>query len=163
MARPPGSVGLAGAGHASTSKPATSASTPRRPGVAIAAGDDHSLAVRADGSFWGFGDSEWGQVGDGRLSYSTAPIGLDLDRLPPDQGNVLRAVREGNDVLLDFAGAPATAWRVYRDATKSSLGATALSPDVASPLFADLGAVPRASTDFYRVKGLSPCSTTPGP
>jgi hypothetical protein len=86
------------------------------------------------------------------------------DDVPGDQGNVLRAARRGIDVELSFPGAPATLWRIYRDADRTSLGSSALTPDVSSRSFTDGGAAPALpALGFYRVKGLSPCSFTPGP
>ena len=87
-----------------------------------------------------------------------------LDTIPPDQGNVLLAVKQLLDVVLDFTGAPAATWRLYRDGDKLLLGTTALAPDAATTSFTDPGAIPPLTALwFYRVKGLSPCSLTPGP
>ena len=68
-------------------------------------------------------------------------------------------------MYLDFEGAPASMWRVYRDPDKTAIGGTELMPDVSVTEFTDPGAV--ASTEgeqlFYYLRGLSPCSLTPGP
>ena len=86
------------------------------------------------------------------------------DPIPPDQGNILRAVKQSTDVVLDFAGAAAIRWRLYRDGSKPFLGASALTPDTTTTKLIDVGAVtPPPALWFYRVKGLSPCSFTPGP
>jgi hypothetical protein len=88
------------------------------------------------------------------------------DPIPPDQGNVLRAVENNADVVLTWAGTGASRWRIYRDSAKDRLGATGLSPDVTVEAFVDPGRVlpvPGVPVDFYRVKGLSPCTFTPGP
>jgi alpha-tubulin suppressor-like RCC1 family protein len=107
-----------------------------------------------------------------RVACSTEPScegGADLlvplrdDTAPGDQGNLVRAVRRGEDVELRFDGAPASVWRLYRDADKRTSGTTALTPDVGIPRFTDPGAVANAQPAFYRVKGLSPCTLTPGP
>lgn len=89
--------------------------------------------------------------------------GCSVDPIPPDQGNVLMAVRAGVDVELSWGGATASRWRIYRDSLKTALGRTPLAPDTLSTRFTDWVALPRASLDYYRVKGLSPCSFTPGP
>lgn len=105
------------------------------------------------------GDCAGPCFGSGTVSVTTRP-----DPIPPDQGNVIRAVRRGQDAALTFVGAPATWWRMYRDESKLALGTTALAPDVAVTSFDDPGAVPPPpELLFYRVKGLSPCSFTPGP
>ena len=87
------------------------------------------------------------------------------DPPPPDQGNVLRAVKQlPGDVLLDFTGAPATAWRVYRDADPLALGSTELKPDANTPSFLDSAALAASpSLLYYRVKGLSACFHEAGP
>src|SRR5262249_11482129 len=143
------------------------------PVVAIASGhgaspeDAQSLAATADGTIWAWGDNDWGQVGDGTYgSDDLMPVRTvmsSVDEVPPDQGNVLRAVRSGSDVLLEFAGARAGSWRVYRDATKFSLGVTPVAPDAVTPLFLDVGEAASGSSWLYRVKGLSPCTGRPGP
>jgi alpha-tubulin suppressor-like RCC1 family protein len=46
--------------------------TPRLIGAgysAIAAGDNHSVALKTDGSLWAWGGNDWGQVGDGGSSH----------------------------------------------------------------------------------------------
>lgn len=40
----------------------------------IAAGATHTLAVRADGAFWSWGDNGWGQLGDGSMTQRTLPV-----------------------------------------------------------------------------------------
>ena len=64
---------------------------------------------------------------------------------------------------IDFPGASTSPWCVYRDPAKTALGSTARTPDVAAPGFIDSRAVAVVENWFYRVKGLSPCSLTPGP
>ena len=52
--------------------------------IAIAAGDDHSLALKADGTVWAWGSNDSGQLGTGESGSST-------DRLYPTQ------LRDAND------------------------------------------------------------------
>ncbi len=42
-------------------------------GDAIAAGEDHSLFLKSDGSLWAMGDNEFGQLGDGTLNSTNRP------------------------------------------------------------------------------------------
>ncbi len=42
--------------------------------TAIAAGDQHSLALHADGTLWSWGFNGAGQLGDGTNTYSTVPV-----------------------------------------------------------------------------------------
>lgn len=56
--------------------------------VAVAAGENHSLALKADGTVWAWGDNMSGQVGDGStLADATprAPTGVELNRVIPRQ------------------------------------------------------------------------------
>src|SRR5438477_5902034 len=39
--------------------------------TSIAAGEDHSLFIKSDGSLWAMGYSQFGQLGDGALNFST--------------------------------------------------------------------------------------------
>jgi len=131
--------------------------------VSVAVGAWHSLAADEDGVVWAWGWNSRGQLGNGTTTDSIVPIPLNPDPIPPGQGNVLRAVRLSDDVELSFAGAPATSWRLYHDPDKLSLGTTPLLPDAVTPTYVDLGAIPRSGSEYYQLRGLSPCSSTPGP
>ena len=56
-------------------------------------------------------------------------------------------------------------WRIYRDSSKTSIGTSALPPDTGFTVFTDSGAVPPGAGGrfFYYLRGLSPCTLTPGP
>ena len=59
---------------------ASNATTPKQVGalsnvVAIAAGQHHNLVVKSDGTVWGWGLNNYGQVGDGTTTiYKTSPV-----------------------------------------------------------------------------------------
>ena len=77
---------------------------------------------------------------------------------------MLHAVKRLPDVLLDFRAATAGAWRLYRDASKLSLGTSPLAPDTTVTSFLEPAQVPAPpDLEFYRLKGLSPCRRQPGP
>ena len=40
----------------------------------ISAGIAHSMAIRSDGSLWGWGDNEWAQLGDGTTTRRLRPV-----------------------------------------------------------------------------------------
>jgi len=84
------------------------------------------------------------------------------DLPPPDQGNVLRAVKQGDDVVLSWTATGAARFRVFRDDAKTMIGLTRLPPDVSAVVDVDGGRVPGIAIDFYRVRGLS-CGDKPGP
>jgi len=42
--------------------------------VAIAAGDNHSLALKSDGTVWAWGRNDFGQLGDGTSSNRSTPV-----------------------------------------------------------------------------------------
>ena len=42
--------------------------------IAVAAGSDHCLAVKADGTVWAWGRNNWGQLGDGTRADSFTPL-----------------------------------------------------------------------------------------
>ena len=44
--------------------------------IAIAGGSSHGLAVKSNGSAWGWGRNSSGQLGDGSLEQSTTPVQL---------------------------------------------------------------------------------------
>ena len=137
--------------------------------ASISAGDVFSLALTGPGELWGWGGNSVGQLGVDPAAVPNTPFPLHLipafpDPVPPDQGNVLLAVRSGQDVHLSFPGAPALRFRLFRDPIKTALGTTPLVPDVAVTSFADPAVVPGPPPlDLYRLKGLSPCSGIPGP
>jgi alpha-tubulin suppressor-like RCC1 family protein len=39
----------------------------------IAAGDGHGLFIKSDGSLWGMGDNQYGQLGLGAVSHTNSP------------------------------------------------------------------------------------------
>jgi len=42
--------------------------------VSVRAGDQHSVALRSDGTIWAWGNDGWGQLGNGRYASSSTPI-----------------------------------------------------------------------------------------
>ena len=42
--------------------------------VSVAGGDQHSLALRSDGTVWAWGNDGWGQLGNGKYTRSLVPI-----------------------------------------------------------------------------------------
>lgn len=42
--------------------------------IAVAAGDDHSLALRDDGRVWAWGRNDYGRLGDGTTTQRTTPV-----------------------------------------------------------------------------------------
>ncbi|HQK34921.1 MAG TPA: hypothetical protein PK074_09360, partial [Spirochaetales bacterium] len=43
-------------------------------GNTISAGGIHTMAIKTDGSLWGWGANEYGQVGDGTVENRLAPV-----------------------------------------------------------------------------------------
>ena len=70
--------------------------------IAVATGNDHSLALRADGSVWGWGDNSAGQLGDGTTVNRGSPV------LVGGVSNVVAiAAGQSHSVALRFDG---TVW-----------------------------------------------------
>jgi len=42
--------------------------------TAIAGGENHSLALKSDGTAWAWGNNEFGQLGDGSYDTSNEPV-----------------------------------------------------------------------------------------
>ncbi|WP_052088355.1 stalk domain-containing protein [Paenibacillus wynnii] len=42
--------------------------------IIVSAGSDHSLALKSDGTVWGWGGNQYGQVGDGASTNSLVPV-----------------------------------------------------------------------------------------
>lgn len=51
--------------------------------VRIAVGDNHSLAIKSDGSLWAWGRNDYGQMGLGRYDNVTSPSGIPTMRPKP--------------------------------------------------------------------------------
>jgi alpha-tubulin suppressor-like RCC1 family protein len=50
--------------------------------VAVAAGGNHSLALKADGTVWAWGDNLWGELGDGSRRTRARPVRVEgVDRV----------------------------------------------------------------------------------
>ena len=153
-----GSQGVLGTGDTGLVNLPTSVSTLNN-AVGVDASERIAFAWLADGTAfaWGAGALGIGPTG----TYFPNPILVDTR--PPDQGNVLRAAKQGpDDVRLDLAAGLSLWWRVYADGDKRSLAATPLV-DVDVPEVIDAGAVSRPSDVYYAFRGLSSCSLTEGP
>jgi alpha-tubulin suppressor-like RCC1 family protein len=55
-------------------RPVRTGSGPLREVVSVAAGGAHSLAVKADGSVWGWGSDAQGQLGAGAIAFANGPL-----------------------------------------------------------------------------------------
>src|ERR1700682_4763438 len=42
--------------------------------IAVAGGDQHSLALKSDGTVWAWGNNGWGQLGTGKYGRSITPV-----------------------------------------------------------------------------------------
>ena len=49
----------------------------------IMGGEVHSIAVKSDGTVWGWGQNEFGQLGDGTTNDESAPVQVGLGCVPP--------------------------------------------------------------------------------
>src|SRR5690606_17332964 len=76
--------------------------------IAIASGRYHALALKADGTFWAWGDNGSGQLGLGHYNYPTEPVQVPL-------ANVVRmAGGYDHSAAIDAEGRLWT-WGGYRD------------------------------------------------
>ena len=126
----------------------------------------NGYAVFPSGEVWGWGDNQFGDVGNGVMArsdtYGDFLIGTDVVPQAPE-GNAIRAVRVGADVRLSYGGSSALLRRIYRDGGKLAIGTTPLPPDKAVTTFDDRGAVPAPGDYFYALRAVSLCSHTEGP
>ena len=61
---------------------ATPVQIPRLTGIeAIAAGGNHALAIKTDGTIWAWGDNYSGQIGDGTLIERNTPVQVNLKNI----------------------------------------------------------------------------------
>jgi alpha-tubulin suppressor-like RCC1 family protein len=63
-----------------TANPAPTATGTALPTRSTAAGTDHGLAVRADGTLWSWGANDYGQLGNGTTTASPVPVQVGTDR-----------------------------------------------------------------------------------
>ncbi|WP_029126508.1 RCC1 domain-containing protein [Salinispora oceanensis] len=85
-------------GDGTTTRRSTPVNVDLPPGTeatAIAAGDDHSLALTSTGTVLAWGDNSEGQLGDGTTTNSSTPVNVDL---PP--GTEVTAIAGGDDHSL---------------------------------------------------------------
>jgi hypothetical protein len=83
---------------------------------AIAAGHLHSLFLKTDGSLWGMGDNEYGQLGDGTF-VTNAPGVFKPEQIlaAPSGYNLLSAqLLKGGGVRLAFVGSPGAKFALDR-------------------------------------------------
>jgi len=67
----------------------------------VAAGNEHSLALKANGSLWAWGSNEFGQLGDGTTidRHSPAMVGTDQDWIHVVAGNEHSIARKADGTL----------------------------------------------------------------
>jgi alpha-tubulin suppressor-like RCC1 family protein len=63
-----------------TPNPTPTATGTALPTRSTAAGTDHGLAVRADGTLWSWGANDYGQLGNGTTTASLVPVQVGTDR-----------------------------------------------------------------------------------
>ena len=73
--------------------------------VAVAAGSEHILAQKADGSFWGFGRRKEGQLGNGEFPYDdpgqTTPVQITLGAvIPPEETEPVITIEESKPTTV---------------------------------------------------------------
>jgi len=88
--------------------------------VAVAAGQDHVLALDENGSIWAWGSDDFGQLGDGKttLEYSPVPV-------TPPQPTVFVAIAAGNKQSLAIdANGTVWSWGVPPNGTTASAPST---------------------------------------
>ncbi|KJR41726.1 hypothetical protein MCHI_002378 [Candidatus Magnetoovum chiemensis] len=50
--------------------------------TAVAAGSEHSLGIKTDGTLWAWGYNHYGQLGDGTTTNSTTPVQVSSSSTP---------------------------------------------------------------------------------
>jgi len=94
--------------------------------AAVAAGDFHTLALKADGTLWSWGDNASGQLGDGTTTMKSVPIQID-----PAFGNHWIAIAAGgsHSMALQSDG---TLW-TWGDNSYGQLGDPTLGSGLTPP------------------------------
>jgi alpha-tubulin suppressor-like RCC1 family protein len=80
--------------------------------IAIAAGLSHSVALKADGTVWTWGDNNYYQLGDGTLNYYHSPVPIQVVG-PSGEGNLLgisAIAADGNHTLAFKSDGTIWAW-----------------------------------------------------
>ena len=85
-----------------------------------------------------YGVQELTSIGWGDRTVFVSP-----DEMPPDQGNAIRAVKEGTGVRLWYGGV-ASYWWIYRDPSGPTVGTTLLAAD-SSGTWRDVPGISRSS------------------
>ena len=80
--------------------------------VAVAAGDDHTLALKADGSLWAWGNNAKGQLGDGTSANKSAMRSLWRMAWPSAARVVMKNVRLS--AFIDSAGDGLDGFDIHR-------------------------------------------------
>jgi alpha-tubulin suppressor-like RCC1 family protein len=70
--------------------------------TAIAAGEEHSLFLKSDGSLWAMGWNQYGQLGDGTYNNTNQPEQIVAG--PPGYNQISIQLLSGGDVSLSFVG-----------------------------------------------------------
>jgi len=96
--------------------------------TAIASGDDHSLALKSDGTVWAWGDNYWGEIGIGADSYheQLSPIAV------PNLSGITKITVDGSHNAASGSGS--TTWGWGRNNESELIGGTVRSQRVPAPI-----------------------------
>jgi alpha-tubulin suppressor-like RCC1 family protein len=120
----------------------TSPVSPSNDWVAVSAGDAHTLAIKADGSLWAWGDNSFGQLGDTTTVSHAAPIRI----VTGNPGNF-----DNNWVAVSAGGAYSVG--LQADGTLWAWGDNSFGQLAAHPFDVPSSSVPFQILNFASVPG----------
>jgi alpha-tubulin suppressor-like RCC1 family protein len=85
--------------------------------TAIAAGATHSLFLKSDGSLWGMGDDQYGDLGNGAYTFN---LPQSIVAGPPGYNQIVVQLLNGGNVSLSYVGMAGTNYELDRSFSLSS-------------------------------------------
>ncbi len=124
--------------------------------VAMAAGEEHALFLKSDGSLWGMGANAYGQLGDGTYGFDPNHTTNRTEQILAPYNRIACQRLAGGDVRLAFVGIAGTNYALDRSFSLSQPDWVPQSTNPANfyGMLVFTNAPNPPSNNFWRVRAL---------